>query len=198
MIRTLKYYFYLYYNRLRFKFHGIFYGKNTRIYNAIYLRKHKNSSFYIGDSVAITSGDNINPISKNSKCSIYIESGGLLKIGSYTAMSSPCIWVSREVIIEDHVLVGANCLIIDTDAHSLDWRQRGFRGQINGCDLDSSNAHFAPIHIEHDTMIGANVTILKGASIGAFSIIGAGSVVTKNIPSNCIAAGNPCKVIKKL
>ncbi|HIS10399.1 MAG TPA: acyltransferase, partial [Candidatus Avibacteroides excrementipullorum] len=46
--------------------------------------------------------------------------------------------------------------------------------------------------------IGMNCLILKGVTIGARSIIAAGSVVTKNIPSDCIAAGNPAKVIKHL
>lgn len=52
--------------------------------------------------------------------------------------------------------------------------------------------------IEDDAWIGANVTILPGVTIGRCSIIGAGSVVTKDIPPNCIAAGVPCKVIRRL
>ena len=47
-------------------------------------------------------------------------------------------------------------------------------------------------------MIGANTIILKGVCIGARSVIGAGSVVSKSIPSDCVAAGNPCKVIRQL
>ena len=42
----------------------------------------------------------------------------------------------------------------------------------------------------------SNVTILKGVTIGARSVIGSGSVVTKSIPADCIAAGNPCKIIR--
>jgi len=46
--------------------------------------------------------------------------------------------------------------------------------------------------------LGANVTVLPGVTIGNNSIIGAGSVVTKNIPENVIAVGNPCKVLRKV
>ena len=52
--------------------------------------------------------------------------------------------------------------------------------------------------IEDDVFIGMNTIILKGVTIGARSIIGAGSVITKSIPSDCIAAGNPAKVIKRI
>ncbi|MCH4017747.1 MAG: hypothetical protein LKE74_04740 [Prevotella sp.] len=53
-----------------------------------------------------------------------------------------------------------------------------------------------PIVIGNDVWLGANCLILKGVTIGARTIIGAGSVVTKDIPADCIAAGNPCEVIK--
>ena len=55
-----------------------------------------------------------------------------------------------------------------------------------------------PIHIGKCVWIGANATILAGVHIGDGSIIGAGSVVTKDIPENVIAAGNPCKVIREI
>ena len=53
----------------------------------------------------------------------------------------------------------------------------------------------ASIVIEDDVWVGAHSIILKGVTIGARSIIGAGSVVTKSIPADCVAAGNPCRVI---
>jgi maltose O-acetyltransferase len=56
----------------------------------------------------------------------------------------------------------------------------------------------APIVIEDEVWIGGNVIILPGVTIGARSMIGAGSVVTKSIPPDVFAAGNPCKVIRPL
>ena len=96
---------------------------------------------------------------------------------------------SDSVTIGDNVKVGACVLITDTDAHPLDYLAR--RSSIE-------DTKSAPIVIEDDVWVGAHSIILKGVTIGARSIIGAGSVVTKNIPADCVAAGNPCKVIKSL
>lgn len=56
----------------------------------------------------------------------------------------------------------------------------------------------APIFLDDDVWLGANVTICPGVKIGKGSVIGAGSVVTKDIPEKVIAAGNPCKVIREI
>lgn len=77
----------------------------------------------------------------------------------------------------------------DKDAHPMDFMVR--RSSNEGTKA-------APIVIEDDVWIGAHSIILKGVTIGARSIIGAGSIVTKSVPADCVAAGNPCRVIKKL
>lgn len=104
-------------------------------------------------------------------------------------MSSTHMWVHDSVAIGDNVKIGACVLITDTDAHPLDYLAR--RSSNEG-------TKSAPIVIEDDVWIGAHSIILKGVTIGAGSIIGAGSVVTKSIPAVCVAAGNPCRVIKLL
>ena len=55
-----------------------------------------------------------------------------------------------------------------------------------------------PNAYEDDVMIGARCIILKGVVIGARSVIGAGAVVTRSIPADCIACGNPAKIIKRI
>lgn len=81
---------------------------------------------------------------------------------------------------------------MDTDAHSLNYFDR------RDGDVDMSNRVDRPIVIEDDVLIGAYAIVLKGVTIGARSVIGAGSVVTKDVPADCVAAGNPAKVIKFL
>ena len=63
---------------------------------------------------------------------------------------------------------------------------------------DWKNIEVSPTIIEDDAWIGVNVIILKGLTIGKGAIIGAGSVVTKNVPPMTLVAGNPAKVIKEL
>lgn len=91
------------------------------------------------------------------------------------------------IIIKNDVLIGYNCSIIDSDGHDLNTTNR-----------DSSHVKSKSVLIEKNVFIGDNVTILKGVTIGENSIIGSCSVVTKSIPPNVIAAGNPAIEIKKI
>ena len=81
---------------------------------------------------------------------------------------------------------------MDSDSHSLNYIDR------RDYKLDKKNKKSSEIVIEDDVLIGTRSIILKGVTIGARSIIGAGSIVTQSIPSDSIAGGNPCKVIRKI
>lgn len=63
---------------------------------------------------------------------------------------------------------------------------------------DADYEYTKPITIKDHVWIGGNTTVLPGVTIGENSIIGAGSVVTKDIPANVIAAGNPCRILREL
>ena len=83
-------------------------------------------------------------------------------------------------------------MIYDTDFHSLNSAVR------SKLDEDTSRAQTRPVIIEEHAFIGAHSVILKGVTIGRYSIVGAASVVTKSIPPNEIWAGNPAKFIRKI
>lgn len=134
----------------------------------------------------------MNPICRNVRGSVRIEKKAELIIGNNVAISSACIWVHEFVKIGDNVRIGGDCLIIDSDCHSLDYMDR--RNNVN----DKRNTKNKGIIIEDDVMIGARCTVLKGVVIGARSIIGAGSVVTSSIPSDCVVGGNPARIIRKI
>ena len=93
---------------------------------------------------------------------------------------------AADITIGSHTLIGPNCSLY-TPQHPIDYLQR--RQTIE-------SAH--PIKIGADCWLGGNVTVCPGVTIGDRTVIGAGSVVTHDIPSDCMAAGNPCKVIRKL
>lgn len=85
---------------------------------------------------------------------------------------------------------------IYTGRHSTRLSERLVAEEIDGEDLCRTIAH--PIKIEDGVWIGGGAILLPGVTIGRNSIIGAGSVVMRSIPPDCIAVGNPCRVIRKL
>lgn len=177
-------------NRLYFKILGIKTGPGSRVCNKIYIKLKGNNNITAGKNLSISSGGGYNPLARNIAASIEAEKGAFIEIGDNVGLSSPCLWAYKFIKIGNNVKVGADVIIMDSDAHSLDYMQRR-----NGS-TDRPNAHSKGITIEDDVLIGTRCIILKGVTIGARSVVGSGSVVTKSIPADCIAAGNPCKVIK--
>lgn len=111
-------------------------------------------------------------------------------IGDNVGISGSTINAASNITIEDNVAIGSGCLITDTDSHPIDYKAR--------LADDNSKTKTAPILIKEGAFIGARCIVMKGVTIGAYSVIGAGSVVTKSIPDKCIACGNPAKVIRML
>ena len=98
-----------------------------------------------------------------------------------------CVLLDSNIItIGDRTLIGPGCHIICTN-HSIDPEER-LKGVFNN----------KPITIGNRVWLGANVTVLPGVTIGDDCVIGAGSVVTKDIPSGMIAVGNPCRVVREV
>lgn len=177
---------YVKWNAFKLKMTGAKIGKNCSIYNKLYYFLHPKGVIEIGDNFTFSTGSNFNQLSRNIRGSIYVAENAVLKIGDNVGISSSCIWVTDSITIGNHVNIGADTLILDTDAHHLDWQERR-----NGGERSSK-----PVIIEDDAFIGTRSIILKGVTIGARSIIGAGSVVAKSVPPDCVAAGNPCKIIR--
>lgn len=197
--RWLRKIFYKYYNRFLFHVNGVKFGKNMRIYNRFYLSKHFKANVSIGDNFVFTSGEAFNPLCRNLRGCIYTSEGSVIRIGDNVGISSACIWAKQYIQIGNNVNIGGDCILMDTDAHNLDYKIRKF-GEVDsqGRSIDSLTAASAPIIIEDDVLIGTRCIILKGVTIGARSVIGSGSIVVKSLPANCIAAGNPCRVIRML
>jgi acetyltransferase-like isoleucine patch superfamily enzyme len=163
-------------------------GKQVNIRGRI--RIMGNGKIEIGDGTVINSSVLANPVGGQKQTVFYVINESKLNIGKNSGISNSIICCSNEITIGDNVKIGGGCGVYDNDFHSLDYIERR---QIHESSIKS-----APIIIGNDVFIGANCLILKGIEIGARSIIGAGSVLTKSVPEDEIWAGNPAKFIKKI
>lgn len=117
----------------------------------------------------------------------YCDYGYNIEIGeNFYSNHNLVILDAAKVIFGDNVFVGPNCGFYTTH-HPIETEAR-----ICGY------AYASPIIIGNNVWIGGNVVVLPGVTIGENTVIGAGSVVNRNIPENVIAAGNPCKVLKRI
>ncbi|MCM3005603.1 sugar O-acetyltransferase [Priestia koreensis] len=91
-----------------------------------------------------------------------------------------------DIYVGDNVMFGPN-VIVSAGTHPIHPDLRRKQAQFN-----------VPIHIGNNVWIGAQAVILPGVRIGDNSVIGAGSIVTKDIPANVVAVGNPCKVVREI
>lgn len=176
-------------SRFSLWFQGCHVGNDFKSSGAIRVKAWASGSIVIGDGVRLLAAWRTNRVGLTGPVHLQTWSGGKIEIGNRTGASSVVISSRSHVRIGDFCNIGGNVRIYDHDFHALDAETR--RGP-NGC----SGSATCPITIGDDVFIGAEAIILKGVTIGDRAIIGAGSVVTKSIPDDCIAAGNPARIIK--
>ncbi len=110
-----------------------------------------------------------------------------IEIGNNFFLNHNCtILDAGKVIFGDHVFIGPDCGFYTVN-HPFDVKKR-----------NEGLEYAQPIRIGNHVWIGGGVRVMPGVTIGDNTIIGGGSVVTKDIPKNCLAFGNPCKVIRKI
>ena len=147
------------------------------------------TNIFISKGVCINSSPLYNPIGGDKVCTFVTKNNGSIHIGEDSGLSN-CTIVSHDLIkLGKRVKIGGGVKIYDTDFHSLDC--------LNRAEQSSDIPKTAPVIIQDDVFIGTNSIILKGVNIGRGAIVGAASVVTKNIYPFEIWAGNPAKFIRK-
>lgn len=116
----------------------------------------------------------------------------LLRIGNGTFIGSRCGFsAAREILIGADCLIGAHVRIQDNDGHSLDPELRKA-----GCPVAVEDVR--PVVVEDGAWIAAGAIILKGVRVGRDAVVGAGAVVTTDVPPRTVVAGNPARIVKRL
>ena len=171
---------------------GVDFGENIRLNGIPIITKIDYTEIVIEKNVCISSNSKSTALGVNHPVVIRtLEKGAKIVIEENVGISGASICAAKYIRIGKNTLIGANSAIFDTNFHTLDIDNRRY------C-RDSDRIEKKEVVIEENVFIGTNVIVTMGVIIGRNSIIGAGSVVTNSIPANTIAAGNPCRVIRKV
>ena len=127
--------------------------------------------------------------------------GGRIQIGEYGYIGEQSkIWSAASISIGNRVLISHNVNIFDSLTHPVNpkMRHEQFKKIISNRHLNEIDLQEEAVCIKNDVLIGCMSIILKGVTIGEGAIVGAGSVVTKDVPPWTIVAGNPAKIIREI
>ncbi len=161
--------------------------KGIKCYGLPVVIRMVDSRIKIGKNCSFRSDFSSNLVGINRKCIVTtLRKNAEVLIGDNSGFSGTVIAAAGSIKIGKNVLCGANTTITDYDWHGIDPDKR------------NKAADPKPVVIEDNVWLGLNSVVLKGVTIGKNSVIGANSVVTKDIPENVIAAGNPCRVIREI
>ena len=154
-------------------------GRNLRLERLPHISGH--TIITIGDDVWISGALDIASGRTLDKPELVI--GNRVFIGHRTVLD-----VSRQIVIEDGVLIAQGCYIADSDGHPKNRDQR-IRGEVPSSD------EIRPVRICRDAWLGRGCVVVKGITIGEGAIVGAGSIVSRDVPPFSVAAGNPARII---
>ena len=170
------------------KIEGLNVGRDSEVSGTVEIRK-KGGEVRVGEGSLISGF--IATETEHSK----IDIGNNVFIAGGTTID--CV---TDIRIEDDVLISYQCIIQDSDNHSTKYsvRKNDNRDWKNGQYHNWDATPKGPVKISKGAWLGARVIILKGVTIGEGAVVGAGSVVTKDVPAWTIVGGNPAKIIRHI
>jgi acetyltransferase-like isoleucine patch superfamily enzyme len=175
--------------RLRLRVEGVTFGEGLVLLGIPIVSRADKSSIVLGRRVVLVSDSWYTALGVNHPVVLRtLGPGAEIVINDDVGISGGAICAARRIAIGPGCLLGANVTIADTDFHPVRPENRRYEDR-------PSHVPAAPVTIDENVFIGSDVIVLKGVHIGRNSVIGAGSVVTQDVPPDSVAAGIPCRVI---
>lgn len=174
------------------------YDKSLLLKGTPIIFNKRGAKLKIGENVTIKSSFLSNLVGLYSRTIIVTRvSGATIEIGDNVGISGATIYARKKITIGENTCIGGNCKILDNDFHPIDVEARNkLLCDSNGGDSDIIPSH--EIKIGKNCFLGCNSIILKGTVLGDGCVVGAGAVVCGKFDDNCVIAGNPAKVIRRL
>lgn len=184
--------------KLIMKFSHVQYGQNLILKGVPVIFNKSGAKLKIGNNVTIKSSFLSNLVGLYSRTIIVTRAPQAeIVIGDNVGVSGATIYARKGIYIGDNTCIGGNAKILDNDFHPIDVDDRiKLLNDAHGGDSDLVPSK--EIHIGKNCFIGCNSIILKGTVLGDGCVVGAGAVVSGKFENNCVIAGNPAKVIKRL
>lgn len=177
-------------SKLELKIKGAFLEDKIEI-NGLLMLRGNIKGLSIGEGCVINTGKGNIPVGFPQRTSFWLLDNGRIDIGKNCGISHATFCCMKHICLGNHVLIGSGVKIYDTDFHSINYKNR------RDIMLDKDRKSECVV-LGNDVFVGAGTIILKGCSIGNRAVIGAGSVVTCDIPQDQVWAGNPARFIKEL
>jgi Hexapeptide repeat of succinyl-transferase len=175
--------------RILLKIKGVEMQGSPTLYGYPIITLKPGSKIILGESVILCSDSRFTDLGVTRPVIIRtLRPNARISIGSDTGLSGVAICAAMSIEIGSECLLGADVQIFDTDFHKIAPENRCY-------DSSPELIKCAPVIIEDNVFIGTGSKVMKGVKIGRNCVIGAGSIVSKDIPANSIAVGNPAKVI---
>jgi acetyltransferase-like isoleucine patch superfamily enzyme len=164
-------------------------AQNVIIHGKPIIEVTDSATIILEENVLIDSNNNGYHLSMYNPVKLKAENANsIIRIGKNTRIHGSCIHASKSVFIGERCLIAANCQIIDNNGHELCFEN--VENRINTYGTSK------PIYIENDVWLGTGCIVLPGVTIGKGSVIGANSVIAKDIPPFSLVIGNNVKTFK--
>ena len=169
---------------------GVRWSSSPTLCGRPFVSRSAGSTILFGRTVFLDSSRHNNPLGGEKPCVLRtMTSTARIILGDRVGLSSSTIVSGSSIEIGEDTILGAGSMVLDNDFHALgpefSW-------------LTEYSKNSKPVKIGRGCFLGARSMILKGVTLGDRVIIGAGSVVTKDVPAFSIAAGNPARIVRTI